>query len=73
MELGTRLAIGMAAGFAAMKFEYEVFNASTQSVVTEGHTWHVVMSPETRKAMSIPGFMKQLIARDPHSFERLDQ
>lgn len=58
---------------AAMKFEYEVFNTTTGSVATEGYTWHVVMSPETRKATSIPPFMKELIARDPATFERLDQ
>lgn len=56
---------------AAMKFEYEVFNETTCKVVTEGHTWHVVMSPQARKAMSIPPHMRELLERDPADFETL--
>lgn len=57
---------------AAMRFDYEVVNESSGKVVTEGYTWHVVMSPETRSAVSIPSFMRELLERDPASFERLD-
>jgi acyl-CoA thioester hydrolase len=56
---------------AAMRFEYEVFNESNGKVVTEGYTWHVVMNPETRSAMSIPAFMREMLERDPESFERV--
>jgi acyl-CoA thioester hydrolase len=53
---------------AAMRFEYEVINETTQKVVTEGHTWHVVMSAKLRKAMSIPPEMREMLARDPADF-----
>ncbi|HVT13311.1 MAG TPA: thioesterase family protein [Fimbriimonadaceae bacterium] len=56
---------------AAIKFEYEVFNETTGKVVTEGYTWHVVMNPEARKAMSIPPHMRELLERDPAKFETL--
>lgn len=56
---------------AAMKFDYQIINETTGKLVTEGYTWHVVMSPETRGAISIPTFMRELIARDPAEFERL--
>lgn len=56
---------------AALKFEYEVVNEATGAVVTEGYTWHVIMSPETRKAVGIPPHMRELLQRDPDQFERL--
>lgn len=56
---------------SAMKFEYEVVNESSGATVTEGYTWHVTMSPETRKAMTIPPFMKEMLERNPNEFERL--
>ena len=54
---------------AAMKFEYEVINETTGKLATEGYTWHVVMSPETRKAISIPQIMRDLVERDPNEHE----
>lgn len=54
---------------AAMRFDYQIFNEDR--LVTEGHTWHVVMSPETRKAMTIPTFMRELLERNPADFETL--
>lgn len=57
---------------AAMRFDYEVFNESSGKLVTEGYTWHVVMSPESRSAVSIPAFMKELVNRNPGQFERLE-
>ena len=57
---------------AAMQFQYEIFNETHGKIVTEGYTWHVVMSPESRKAVSIPPFMRELLERDPASFERLE-
>jgi acyl-CoA thioester hydrolase len=56
---------------AAIKFEYEVFNETTGKLATEGHTWHVVMSPTARKAISIPPHMRELLERDPDDFETL--
>ncbi len=56
---------------AAMKFEYEVFNETSGKVTTEGYTWHVVMNPSARKAMSIPPLMRELIERDPAEYETL--
>ena len=56
---------------APIKFEYEVVNESLGRVVTEGYTWHVVMSPETRSAVSIPAFMRNLLERNPEEHERL--
>ena len=56
---------------AAIKFEYQVVNESLGRVVTEGYTWHVVMSPQTRGAISIPPFMRELLERDPANHERL--
>ena len=53
---------------AAMRFEYEVINETTGKTVTEGHTWHVVMSAQLRKAMSIPPEMREMLARDPAEF-----
>lgn len=49
----------------SMKFEYEVVSESSGKVVTEGYTWHVVMDPVARKAVSIPLFMRELLERDP--------
>jgi len=57
---------------AAMKFEYQVVNESSGTLVTEGYTWHVVMSPQTRKAVSIPQFMRDLVERDPADHDTVD-
>ena len=56
---------------AAMKFEYEIINETNGKLVTEGYTWHVTMSPESRSAISVPSFMRELIDRDPSQYQRL--
>ncbi len=56
---------------AAMKFQYEIINESSGKLVTEGYTWHVVMNPDSRSAVSIPAFMRELIERNPTEFERV--
>jgi acyl-CoA thioester hydrolase len=56
---------------AAIRFDYEVLNETSGKVVTEGYTWHVVMNPSSRKAMSIPPHMRELLERDPAAFETL--
>lgn len=55
---------------ASIRFDYEVVNESTGKLATEGYTWHVVMGEE-RKAITIPGFMREMLERDPANFERL--
>lgn len=56
---------------SSMRFEYQIVNETTGKVTTEGHTWHVVMSGELRKAISIPPSMKALLERDPAEFPRI--
>jgi acyl-CoA thioester hydrolase len=56
---------------AALKFEYEVWNETRDTLVTEGYTWHVFMSPETRRAIGIPPQFRELMTRNPADFERL--
>lgn len=55
---------------AAMRFDYVVFNESTDRITTEGHTWHVLMGSE-RKAVTIPAAVRGLLDRDPDLFESL--
>jgi acyl-CoA thioester hydrolase len=50
---------------AALKFEYEILNESTEKIVTEGYTWHVLMSAEQRKAISIPPPIREWLEREP--------
>ena len=57
---------------SSMRFEYEITNETSGKVTTEGHTWHVVMSAEARKAISIPPHMCELLERNPSDFERLE-
>jgi len=56
---------------ASIRFDYEVVNESTGKRVTEGYTWHVVMSGEHRRAISVPPFLRELLDRNPAEFERL--
>jgi acyl-CoA thioester hydrolase len=49
---------------AAMLFQYEVINESTGKLVTEGHTWHVMMGKE-RKAITIPPAVREMLDRTP--------
>ncbi|MBS1716953.1 MAG: acyl-CoA thioesterase [Armatimonadetes bacterium] len=54
---------------ASIQFKYEVLNHG--KVVTTGYTWHVTMSREKRKAVSIPIFVNEFLERDPTVYERL--
>lgn len=56
---------------ASIQFKYEVFNESTGKVTTEGYTWHVTMSRDLRKAVSVPKFLSELLHRNPSEYERL--
>ncbi|CAN5586974.1 thioesterase family protein [soil metagenome] len=50
---------------ASMRFDYEVTNERSGQLATTGHTWHVLMSAETRKAVSIPPDVKEMLTREP--------
>lgn len=56
---------------ASIKFQYEVFNLTTNHMTTEGYTWHVLMGKE-RHAITIPDSIKKLLFRNPAEHERLD-
>lgn len=56
---------------ASIKFQYEVFNLTTNHLTTEGYTWHVLMGKE-RHAITIPDSIKELLFRNPAEHERLD-
>lgn len=49
---------------AAMLFKYEVVLDGADKVLTEGHTWHVLMGRE-RKAITIPPEVREMLERDP--------
>ena len=49
---------------ASIRFDYELYREDGVKA-TEGHTWHVVMSSETRKAMTIPPDIRAMLERDP--------
>lgn len=51
---------------AALKFEYEVFNQTTQTVTTEGYTWHVMID-HTHKAVSVPAEWKAKMLSSPEA------
>ncbi|RYG49541.1 acyl-CoA thioesterase [bacterium] len=50
---------------ASMRFDYEVTNERTGQLATTGYTWHVLMSGETRKAVSIPPEVREMLEREP--------
>ena len=49
---------------AALKFEYEVFNATTGKTTTEGYTWHVMIGTGHR-AVSVPPHVRSMLERLP--------
>lgn len=57
---------------ASIRFDYKIINESTGHLATEGFTWHVTMSPETRRAISIPDFVKELLTRNPADHESVN-
>lgn len=56
---------------AAIRFEYAVVNETSGKVVTEGHTWHVLMGSE-RKAVTIPPEIRAWLDRIPEPGLRLE-
>ena len=56
---------------AAMKFTYEIFNTANNKLSAEAYSWHVLMG-KSRKAVTIPEEIKELLLRDPSKFERLE-
>jgi acyl-CoA thioester hydrolase len=51
---------------ASMRFDYKIINETLGKLTTEGYTWHVTMNGETRKAMSVPPFVRDMLLRDPN-------
>lgn len=49
---------------ASLNFRYEIVNLTTGKVTTEGYTWHVLMG-SSRKAVSMPPEVKELLTRPP--------
>lgn len=49
---------------AAIKVEYEIFNAETGVLCATGFTWHVLVGPEF-KAVSIPPFLREILEASP--------
>ncbi len=56
---------------ASVRFDYEVVLEETGKVTTTGYTWHVFMSGETRRAVTLPDELREWISRDPAKFDRL--
>lgn len=50
---------------ASLKFEYRIYNSTTQQETTEGYTWHVLMGKQ-RKAVTIPQEIRRLLGI-PHA------
>ena len=57
---------------AAIKFEYQVFNLTTDKLVTEGYTWHVWVGKEMR-AITITPEIKEFLERNPADFETITE
>ncbi|GMV88731.1 MAG: thioesterase [Chthonomonas sp.] len=55
---------------ASMRFEYEIVKPGHPKVLTEGHTWHVLMGTE-RKAVSVPQAVGEMLHRNPADCEPL--
>ncbi|HQU19005.1 MAG TPA: thioesterase family protein [Fimbriimonadaceae bacterium] len=56
---------------AAIRFEYEIWNETSNEKTTEGHTWHVLMGGD-RKAQTIPDSLRELLERDPDAFPTVE-
>ncbi|MBI5707406.1 MAG: acyl-CoA thioesterase [Armatimonadetes bacterium] len=50
---------------ASIQFRYAITNESSGKVVTEGHTWHVLVGAEKR-AISIPLDLLEMFGRPPN-------
>ena len=53
---------------AALRFDYEIENERTGSVVTEGHTWHILMN-RAQKAVSISPVVREHLLRNPQEWD----
>ncbi|MFN3728748.1 MAG: acyl-CoA thioesterase [Fimbriimonadaceae bacterium] len=53
---------------ASMQFVYKIRRSGEDPVLTEGHTWHVLMGEE-RRAITIPPSVRELLDRDPDACE----
>lgn len=53
---------------ASMQFVYKIRRSGEETVLTEGHTWHVLMGEE-RRAITIPPSVRELLDRDPDACE----
>jgi len=49
---------------AALLFKYQIVRQGSDKVLTEGHTWHVLMGRQ-RKATTIPPNVREMLERDP--------
>lgn len=49
---------------ASLRFDYAITNESTEKLVTEAHTWHVLIG-QARTAVSIPAEIASLLNRQP--------
>lgn len=56
---------------ASARFDYEIVNESTGKRTTLGYTWHVFMSAETRRAVTMPEEFREWLGRDPDAYPRL--
>lgn len=55
---------------SAMRFDYQLVQAESGKLCSEGHTWHVLMGG-SRKAVSIPPQIRQMLERDPAEWTTL--
>ncbi len=55
---------------ASARFDYEIVNESTRKVTTTGYTWHVLMGA-SRRAVTMPPEIREMLDRDPETFETL--
>jgi len=56
---------------SSLRFDYQVITEKNGAVATEGYTWHVLIG-QTRRAVSIPPEIRELMLRDPSTIARLD-
>lgn len=50
---------------ASLRFDYVIRRSESDQIATEGFTWHVTMSGQTRRAISIPEFLLGKIQSEP--------
>lgn len=55
----------------AIRFDYEIVNDETGKTVTEGYTWHLLVTKDLANK-GIPKEIMDLLERDPGLYSRLD-